>query len=419
MSLKINAPTKIGILIFVAVSIFIWGLNYLKGIDIFKKENDYYIVYDKVDGLVSSSPVLINGLRIGQVKSIDFHEDRSGRLVVKISSEEKYKIPKYSVAKIYSLDLLGSRAIEIIFSDSTTYHITGDTLQSAIEESLAEQVSLQMLPLKNKAEDLLGEMETAMQMIQKVFNEETIGNLQKSFGNIEQTVENLKSTSYMIDTLVATEREKLSKILTNVSSISTNLESNNDNLTLALKNIALITDSIAKSELKSTINNTNKAIQDVEQIMHKVNTGEGSLGLLINNDTLYYNLEDAAYNLNKLVEDLRINPKRYIHFSLFDLGKTVYEVDENMKTKGEKTGDKVEYRIQIETSNTPIPLHPDNFKGLRNVEEFVVSGTYIYTVGNKKELDKILKDLNNVKIKYPDAFIVAFKSGELIKINNE
>jgi phospholipid/cholesterol/gamma-HCH transport system substrate-binding protein len=416
MSFKISAPTKIGVTVFFAIAIFIWGINYLKGIDIFKQANEYYLIYEKVDGLVASSPVLINGLRIGQVRDINFHEDGSGRLVVEIASDTKYKIPKNSTGRIFSSDLLGTRSIEIVFSDSATYHVSGDTLRSDIEESLAEQVSLQMLPLKNKAEDLLEDIEVAMQMIQKVFNEETQENLTKSFESIKKTVDNLESTSYMVDTLVKNEKEKLANIFSNVESITSNLKSNNENLSLALDNIVLITDSLAKSELKSTIANTNKAIKDVEQIMSKINSGEGSIGMLINNDTLYYNLEDAAYNLNKLVEDLRINPKRYIHFSLFDLGRTVYEVDENLNTKNEIGNDKVEYRIQIRTSNTPIPLHPDNFKELKNVEEFLVSGTYIYTVGKKNEYEKIIKDLNEVKVKYPDAFIVAFKAGVQIEI---
>ena len=173
MSFKKSSLAKIGFLVFAAIAIFIWGVNYLKGIDIFKQENEYYIVYNKVDGLVSSSPVLINGLRIGQVRSINFHEDMSGRLIVEIASDKKYKIPKNSVARIFSSDLLGTRSIEIIFSDSTTFHVSGDTLRSDIEQSLAEQVSLQMLPLKNKAEDLLEEIEIAMKIIQRVFNEET------------------------------------------------------------------------------------------------------------------------------------------------------------------------------------------------------------------------------------------------------
>ena len=414
MTLKIPTLTKIGLLIATALFILIYGVSYLKGIDIFKKQHEYYIVYEKVEGLIPSSSVLISGFKIGQVCEIEFKKNK--RILVTIAVDNEYSIPKGSVARIYSADLMGSRAIELLVSDSTTMHISGDTLQAAIEQSLKDQVSLQMMPLKNQAEDLMKEIEDAVKIINSVFNEQTRNNLSKSFDNLEIAIKHLKSTSYLIDTLVQSENKKLSRIFDNVEAITTNFKNNNEKLTFAINNISSISDSIAKSNLKNTIEQTSETMLKVNNIVEKINTGEGTLGMLLNNDTLYYNIEDAAYNMNKLVEDLRINPKRYIHFSLFDMGKTVYEVDADLNKKSYLLDDKVSYQIQIITSNSPIPLNPDNFKGLKNVQEFVVSGTYIYTIGNKNKLVRIMDLYEEVKVKYPDSFIVIFKAGENVPI---
>jgi phospholipid/cholesterol/gamma-HCH transport system substrate-binding protein len=413
MAFKISSFAKTGLVVFVTILLFIWGLNYLKGIDFFNSENKYYALYERVDGLENSADVLISGFKVGQVRSIYFEENMSGNLVVMFAIDDKFALPYNTVAKIYSSDLMGTKSIELLLTDSVDIYNSGDTIKGLLEGGLKEQVSVQMLPLKNKAEDLMVEIEKAIIIVQNVFNEKTIDNLTKSIESIKFTIKNLETTSYTIDTLVKSEKSKLANIFSNVESITSNLKQNNVALKNTIQNISSISDSIAKSNIKTAFNSAATALVQVDSIVGKINNGTGSLGLLLNNDTLYYNLEDAAYNLNRLVEDLRVNPKRYVHFSVFDIGKTVYTEEGDKATR--KT-DKTFYKIMLLTSNKPIALTPDNFMGIKNVEEYIDSGTYQYMVGNKKTMEKANEFLKEIKESYPEAIIVVFNKGKRIPL---
>lgn len=409
MTFKISSFAKTGIVVFVTILLFIWGLNYLKGINFLNPENKYYVVYPKVDGLEKSADVLINGFKVGQVRSIYFEENMSGNLVVIIAIDDKFNLPFNTVAKIYSSDLMGTKSIELLLTDSMNIYISGDTLAGSLEGGLKEQVSIQMLPLKNKAEDLMVEIEKAIIAVQSVFNEKTIDNLTKSIESIKFTIKNLETTSYSIDTLVENEKLKLANIFSNIESITSNLKQNNSALNNTIQNISAISDSIAKSNIKIAFTSAANALVQVDSIVEKINNGSGSLGLLLNNDTLYYNLVDAAYNLNRLVEDLRVNPKRYVHFSVFDIRKTVYTEE---KDKAKRDADKTFYKIHLLSSNKPIALVPDNFMGIKNVEEYIDAGTYQYLVGNKKTINKAEEFLIEIRKSYPEAFIVLINKGE-------
>ncbi|NOZ46511.1 MAG: MCE family protein, partial [Chlorobi bacterium] len=369
--------------------------------------------YDKVDGLEKSADVLINGFKVGQVRNIYFHENDISKLIVLFAIDKDFNIPLNTTARIYSSDLMGTKSIELILSKSKKYYVSGDTIQGTLEESLKDQVSLQMLPLKKKAEDLMQEIEEAIAVVKYVFNEKTRDNLTKSFESIKFTIKNLETSSYTIDTLVQSEKSKLAHIFTNIELITDNLSQNNEALTNIFQNLSSISDSLAKSNVKTALISAASALEKLDSIINKINSGSGSLGLLVNNDTLYYNLEDAAYNLDRLVEDLRINPKRYVHLSVFDVGKTVYTTDKDKKAQ---RNEKQQYKIQLLTSNKPVALNPDNFKGLKNVEEFIEAGTYQYMIGSKKTIEKARKMLDDIHKLYPDAFIVIFKNGEKITL---
>ncbi|MFH0999662.1 MAG: MlaD family protein [Bacteroidota bacterium] len=408
--------TKIGVVGVLSIAILVWGINYLKGLNFFDKESRYFVVYEKVDGLVPSSAVVINGFRVGQVKDINFVDVKSAKLLVEFMMDENIPLPINTVARIFSSDLMGTMAIELVLSDSDSAYHLGDTLPGDIEGSLREQVSMEMLPLKNKAEDLMQEFEEAIEIVKFVFNESSIDNLTKSIASIKQTIQNLEASSFTLDTLLQEEKSKLVNIFNNIESISLNLKNNNQKINTIIKNFADVSDSIAQSNIKTTIQVAENVLSETNKVIEKINRGEGSLGLLLKNDTLYNNLEDAAYNMNKLVEDLRINPRRYIHFALFDMGKTVYQIDEDLnKTQAEGEG-RIKYKIQIASSNTPIPLNPANFKGIKNVEEFIDGGTYKYAVGNKRNIEKAIGLLEEIRITFPDAFIIAFKDGERINL---
>ncbi|HRY33093.1 MAG TPA: MlaD family protein [Bacteroidales bacterium] len=316
-AVKISRELKIGLLFVAALALFIYGFNFLKGRDVFKQERQFHSVYESVSGLVPSSPVFINGIKVGIVKETGFHPDGSNRILVSYVLTNKVPVPVNSIARIYSSDLMGSKAIDIILGDSAVLASDGDTLPSQVQASLQEEVNRQVLPLKTKAEALMGSVDSALMVIRYVFNESTRDNLEKSFASIKQTIANLEHTTFNIDTLVSSQRSRMAGILVNLESISANIRNNNQHISNILANFSALSDSIARANISKTLALVNHSLQQTSDILAKIKQGEGSLGLLLNNDGLYRELEKSSKDLNLLLEDMRLHPDRYIHFSVF------------------------------------------------------------------------------------------------------
>lgn len=326
-----SAVIKIGITVTVSLFIFFWGMNFLKGKSIFSSDNIYYAVYERIDGLEKGSPIQVNGFKIGQVKSIEFTTDGNYYLLVELAINDRFELQKPAKARLVSSDIMGSKAINIIHGDSDEIHADSDTLLTDIENDLMEEVNMQILPIKNKAESLMLSFDSLLVAVNAVFNENTRDNLSKSFASIKATIANLERTTSRVDLLVGKQETRLNAIVENVLSISENLKENNETITHVLQNFDAISDSIARSDIKSTINNANNVLATIDGVMSKIENGEGTLGKLLTNDTLYTNLQNVTYNVNRLVRDLNDNPKRYINFSAFDLGRTVYIVRDDEK----------------------------------------------------------------------------------------
>ncbi len=316
--MKKNKEIKIGILTVLTIIILYWGINFLKGTNIFEKKQIYYAIYDKVNGLVNSNAVTVNGYKIGIVEDIRFlPDDVNGKLIVKLCIDDKsIKIPSNSIAKIQN-DLLGTASVVIIMGNSKEKAVSGDTLKSETAATLQQEVSLQILPVKAKAENLMLSFDSVLAVVQSIFNEETRQNISKTFESIKIAVNNIEHASFNIDTLLSTEGDRLTVIFSNIESISRNIKNNNEKIANIIKNSSSLSDTLAKSELNKTINNTNQALAKIDNILQKIKEGQGSLGLLINNDSLYYKLESASNNLDLLIKDLKENPERYVKISVF------------------------------------------------------------------------------------------------------
>ena len=315
--MKIKREHKIGFVSLAAIALFIWGFTFLKGRDLFLNEKYFYAVYSQVNGLVEGSSVEISGLKVGRIDQIYFHPKDAHKVILRFTVKKGIDIPKNSLARIYSSDLLGTRALEIKLGNSFEFAQKGDTLNSEIQVSISEEVSIQMVPFKKKAEDLMLSIDSVMAVIQYIFNENTRENIKKSFESINQTITNLEQTSYSLDTLLSNEKGKISNIFANIEAISLNFRKNNQQISNVIENLSSITDSIAKANFVRVITNTNNTMTKVSEIMEKINTGKGTLGLLINNDSLYNNLEKSSTDLDKLLKDMKVNPNKYVHFSIF------------------------------------------------------------------------------------------------------
>ncbi len=314
---KLSKEVKVGILVTGAIAALVWGMNYLKGIDVFSKQNTYYAIYSQVDGLTSSSAVILNGVKIGLIQKVEFINDNSGRILTTLKINSDVFVGKNSIARITSSDLLGGKVVSIVLDTLSQPAVDGDTLVAEVQSALSEQI----MPLKDKAESLMLSLDSLAMSLKGAFNPQTQKSLNSSFANLDKTLANLEHASESLDNLVSTDDSKLRKMINNLESITSNIKNNNEALSNALKNISTITDSLAKSNLASTINNANATLSQTASIMDKINRGEGTMGMLINNDSLYNALEKSAVDLDHLLVDLKQNPKRYVHISVFGGGK--------------------------------------------------------------------------------------------------
>lgn len=315
--MKLSKEAKIGIVTTIAIACFIYGFNFLKGKNFFSSQRKFYAKYTDIDGLVEANPVLINGFRVGMVGDIQFVGDNSGQVLVTLILNDDINIPKNSVARVVSSDLLGSKAIQIVLGKEKEYANSGDTLMGEQEDNLKAAVNKTIAPLQKKAEGLIASIDSVMVVVQQVFNESARQNLAKSFESIKGAITSLETTSFRLDTLVAGEKTKISNILSKINHLATTLDNNSDKLANVIQNFSNISDSLAQSNIKHAISSADVALTEASTIMTKINKGEGTMGMLVNNDSLYRKLDKSSEDLDKLLKDLRINPERYVHISVF------------------------------------------------------------------------------------------------------
>lgn len=318
--MKIGREVKIGAFGILVVVLFIIALNFVKGKDIFHKHRTYYAIYNSASGLQNASPVLINGLAVGKVTKIGF-VNNSSRILMELTIYDPIAIPSNTIARIYSADILGTKNIELQLGNSSLFAESGDTLKTEIQMTLSEEVNRQVAPLKLKAESLLSSLDTMVTALHAVFNQETRRNLNESFIRIASTIANLQNTTYNLDTLVYGQRKRMERIFYNIEAITENIRENDKNITNILSNFSAISDTIVQANISKTITNVNTVLTDVSVITAKINNGQGSLGLLLNDTKLYNNLEKSSSELNALLKDIKLNPQRYLNFSVIPPSK--------------------------------------------------------------------------------------------------
>lgn len=298
--MKISKEVRVGFFSLLAIALLIWGYNYLKGTNILYKHKTVYTVYPSVAGLAKSSPVLINGFQIGVVQSIYFHPNKSGQIVVEmVFSETDFLIPNNSIASLVSMDFLGSKAIAIKLGTSKTNILSEDTLIADLEKSMFDDVSEQVLPLKDKAEKLMVSLDKTVTQLDVVLKE------------VEEVL-NDRNKQRFSEALLS-----LSATINSYKEVADNMNQSMINLQPTLKNFRTFSDSLAALQMNATLTKAQATFDDLSLIMAKIKNGEGSMGQLINNDSLYLNLQAATKDMDKLLIDMKENPKRYVHFSVF------------------------------------------------------------------------------------------------------
>lgn len=296
--LKLSREIKTAVLVISGIVLFIFLFNYLKGNNLLDSSRTFYVVYDNVEGMVSSTPVTINGLSVGKVQDISFSEDGSGRITVKLLIDSDFEFSKNSKAELYEAGLLGGKAIAIIPAlDNAENAKKGDYLEGTIKAGLTELVNQRLTPLQEKIETMMVSADSLLVNINSVFDVQTKANLKKSIAELATTIESFKNTSVSINSLITDNQETLNNTLSNIDTITSNLSK--------------ITDSVANANLGETINSLQLTISNFDKILVSIEKGEGSIGKLLNDDELYNNLKGASKEMEELLRDIKLHPKRY------------------------------------------------------------------------------------------------------------
>ena len=313
-----NKELKIGLVAIITIGTLFIGVNYLKGLNVLSSSRTYYAQYENIGGLQVGSSVLVNGYKVGAVSDIDLLIENNQQLLVTISIEKEFAMPSNTVCKIVNQDLMGTKGISLLLGDATDFLEVGDTLNGSVEGTLQDEVNAQILPLKNKAEQLIGSMDSVMMIVTAVLNKDTRESLRNSLQSLDKTFLLMTETMIKVDSMVAVNDDRITKVVKNLESITSNLESSNGDIKNILTNFSTLSDSLAKADIASVLKN-------ISSITTKINNGEGSIGLLLKDDKIYDNFEKSTRELAELLEDIKRHPSRYVNFSIIGGGKPYVE----------------------------------------------------------------------------------------------
>ena len=409
--MKLNKEFKIGLTAISAFAILIWGLNFLKGNDIFFSGNKYYGIYKRVDGLTDASPVYYKGFKIGAVRNIEIHDINKVNFIVTFEINDDVTFPSNTIAQIYSLDLMGSKGVQFIEGDSKTFLNPGDTLKSSVIGDFVDQMSMQVLPLKEKTEKLIVKLDSTLTQLSDYFSPEN----KKRFDRIMQSLDN---TMVNIDHISAEADRKLKtggvidNSLNNIDSLVASVAAKRQEIISTIDNLSEFSKNLAKADLNESLGSLKNTLGEVDSLLMTVNSGEGSLGMMLHDKELYYRLTDASADLDRLLLDVKHNPKRYLSFSAINFGKKVYIQDNGLGKNG------IAFMVLLKKSEKPIDhlAGKEIESGLRIYEDYD-GDNYLYTTGQSNSYEEAENILSRVKPQYPDANIIAYEYGQSIRVN--
>ena len=302
--MKFTKEVGVGILVILGTLMSVFSYNYLKGINLFEKTRTFKIVYTKVDGLSPSNPVTLNGYKIGKVQKINFNPNDTKELIVDVVIENDVKFSKTSKAELYETGLIGGKAIAIIPDyDNNVIAKSGDYLIGVVKPGLTDLVNQIMPQIQLQLEAVMKKAEIVLSNVNSLFDEKTKESLKSSIDEFGSLTNSLSETSANINDFIKDNSPNLTTTINNLNETS-----------LKIKDIS---SSMSEVDLNLILTNLDSTISNLNKITHKLNQGEGTIGKLLYDDVLFKNLDDATKNLEELIEDIKLNPKRYVHFSIF------------------------------------------------------------------------------------------------------
>ena len=313
--MKLTREIKTGIIVLAGIVAFVFGLSYLKSSSIFENSRTLYAVYDHVGGLQPGTQVTINGLNVGNVSSIRF-KDNTGKLLVTLSINSNFEFSKSSKAELYDTGIIGGKGIQInpVF-DGERNAQSGDTLVTSTRPGITELVQQKLTPLQLKVEGAVSHADSLLMNVNTILDEPTKMELQRGIKGLSELIASFKGSADKLNKLLEENQGQLDNSLKNV-----------DNIT---NNFSKLSDSLANAGLAETVANFQTTVTRLNNVLGKIEKGEGSLGKLANDEKLYNNLTDASRELDLLLQDFRLNPKRYVNVSVFGKKQKEYELPED------------------------------------------------------------------------------------------
>lgn len=294
--MKITKEIKIALVAIVSIVLLFFGMNFLKGMTLFSSGNSYYITFKDISGLSSSSPIFANGYRVGVVKDVSFDYENNGDVVVEFMVDDDLQIPRGSTAEIVS-DLMGNVKMNLLLADNPRDFVAkGDTIMGVINSGMLGKAK-DMIPVIEK---MLPKLDSILANINMLLSDPNIG---RTLGNVQKTTENLTVTTQQLNALMANVNKDVPGLMGKASGL--------------LDNANNLTANLAAVDVASTVAKVDQTLANVQQLTSKLNNNKGTLGLLMNDETLYNNLTNTVLSADSLLINLREHPKRYVHFSLF------------------------------------------------------------------------------------------------------
>ena len=297
--MKLSNEIKTAILVLSGILMFIVGFSYLKSNNIFSSDRTFFAIYDDIEGVSVGTPVTVSGFNVGSIQDISFYQNTMD-ILVKFRVENKVKFSKNSIAQIYETGLIGGKALAIIPNKGPLAQ-SGDTLRSSIAPGLTELVNDKLSPLQEKIESTFVSADSLLKNINNVFDINSQNQIKESFSQLSDLAINLKESAENLNSIINSNEIKINDIVSNVDNFSSNFSSLSNSF----------------SDVELIIGNLTKTSNNLNSIIDEISSGDGTFNQLIYDDSMIKSLNEASNNLNLLMEDLRLNPKRYVHFSLF------------------------------------------------------------------------------------------------------
>tara|TARA_Y100000991_G_scaffold668_1_gene566 strand:+ start:926 stop:1852 length:927 start_codon:yes stop_codon:yes gene_type:complete len=308
--MKLSYEIKTALLVLSGIFLFIVMINYLKSNDIFVSDRSFYAIYDDVEGVSTGTPVTISGFNVGSVQDIRFYGNNS-ELLLKFRVENDFEFSTNSIAQIYETGLIGGKALAIIPVEGKNLAVSGDTLQSDIAPGLTELVNDKLSPLQEKIESMVVSADSLLIAVNSVFDTSTKENLTSSIENFSLTIESAKQSIDVLEKVIGGNENSLNSIINNMDE--------------SLKNFSELSENF--DELDLVIENLSKSSANINSITSEIKAGDGLVNKVVYDEGFVKSLDEISSNINLLLEDLRMNPKRYVHFSLFGKKNKTYSKD--------------------------------------------------------------------------------------------